>query len=270
MADRVHRAAMLVGIGELAAILSGAFITGSRIAFAPHQQATGPDAHQFIAIAALLLALGFCVWVSSAGGSRLIRVAAWFAFASLALAGATGWAAPRSPAWLVCHALFSHLSIALMSATLMLSSDGWRQPPEPVSAGSWNFLRPAAVAMPPAVLVQISLGALYRHQIIGVMPHMLGAMVVALLTLVIAVILLQHFPHQRELKTAATALISLVIAQVCLGITVFLILLLGVGDTPWFVWASTGHVCVGTLTFAASVAAAMQVRRYMAPASPAR
>jgi heme A synthase len=119
---------------------------------------------------------------------------------------------------------------------------------------------------PPAVLAQISLGALYRHQITGVMPHMLGAMVVALLTLGVSVILLQHFPDLRELKSAATALISAVLAQVCLGIAVFFMLLLGVGNIPAFAWLATGHVCVGTLTFAAGIVTAMQVGRYLSPA----
>jgi hypothetical protein len=71
------------------------------------------------------------------------------------------------------------------------------------------------------------MGALYRHQILGVMPHMLGAMVVAILALVVSMTLIQHFGDQPQLKSSATGLITVVLAQVCLGIAAFLMLLLG-------------------------------------------
>ncbi len=118
-------------------------------------------------------------------------------------------------------------------------------------------MRPAAVATPVVVLIQILLGALYRHQMTGVMPHMFGAMIVALLTMVVSAIVLQHFSESRPLKQAATMLISAVLAQVCLGIAVFVMLLLNVGDSPAFVWIASAHVTTGTLLLAASVLMAL-------------
>ena len=107
------------------------------------------------------------------------------------------------------------------------------------------------------------MGALYRHQILGVMPHMLGAMVVAILALIVSMILIQHFGDQPQLKSSASALIAVVLAQACLGIAAFLMLLLGAGNTSAFIWLTTGHVCVGSLAFATSVVAGMQAHRYL-------
>lgn len=260
----LNRCILAVAALEFFAIFSGAFLSSSRIALG--QPAPVAFVHQAVGIAALLLALGLCLWISRNAAGRNVRAAAWLTFATLAVSSATGWASPLSAARVVCHAVFAHLSIALITAAAVLNSRGWSEPATPADSESWGALRPAALWTPAAVLVQIAMGALYRHQITGVMPHMLGAMVVALLTLVVSVILLQHFQGQRELKSAATALISAVLAQVCLGIAVFIMLLLGVGNNPAFAWLATGHVCVGTLTFAASVVTAMQVRRYLSPA----
>ena len=55
----------------------------------------------------------------------------------------------------------------------------------------------------------------------------------------------------------------MLLAQVCLGVATFLMILLGAGNIPPFVWLATGHLTVGAATLAASVVASMQVRRYL-------
>ena len=269
MSRGLYRCAIAAAAADLIAIFSGAFIASGKVTVNAVQPPPGTNAHQAVAIAVLVLGLGLCLWVSRADAGRFALIAAWSAFAAMAACTATGWISPRSAALAVWHACFAHLSIALVTATVVLIAANWSVA-KPVSAGSWTFLRPAAFATPPAVLLQITLGALYRHQITGVMFHMLGAMLVALLTLVVSVVLLQYFPQQPELKRAGTALISLVVAQVCLGIAVFMMLLLDAGTTPAFAWIATGHVSVGALTFAASVAMAIVVGRNIAPRDSAR
>jgi len=255
----VHRFAIAVAATQLIAIVSGAYITSSRIALGPGLARWVSAAHAGIGIAVLALALGLCL-----AAPRV--AAASIGFASLVLAVVvSGWPVLR----VVWHAVFAHSSVALTTAVAVVTSSAWIKPAERVELGSWSALRPAAIATPPAVLVQISLGALYRHQVIGVMPHMLGAMVVALLTLVVSVVLLQHFTACRPLQSAATALISIVLAQVCLGIAVFIMVLLDAGNTPAFAWTATAHVSVGSVTLAASVVTAILVARLCVGDTPA-
>jgi hypothetical protein len=247
-----HRWIMVLAVGELLAIVTGAFQASSRIAL---NEATVP-VHLPLGIAVVTAGLMVCI---RARGTPL-----WLAFAALALSCITGgWIAPVTPGRVVWHALCSHTALALVTAAAVLTSRAWPEPAKRVSAASWGALRPVALITPPAVLLQIAMGALYRHQILGVMWHMLGAMTVAILTLVLSVVLLQHFADQPQLKSAATWLISAVLAQVCLGIAAFLMILLGAGNIPPFVWLATGHVTVGAATFAASVVASIQVRRYV-------
>jgi hypothetical protein len=256
MLERAHKVILAIAVSEWITLATGAFETSSRIALNVPKFGT---VHVALAVGALFAGFGLCFW------GRFARTALWLTFTSLVLSGITGWISHASPGRIVWHAVFSHLAVALATVAAVLTSPSWSQPAKSISAEPWNALRPAAQLTPPIVLFQIAMGALYRHQILGVMPHMLGAMVVAILTLVVSVTLIQHFGDHPQLKSAASALIAVVLAQVCLGIAAFLMLLLGAGNTSAFVWVTTGHVGVGSLTFAASVVAGMQARRYLAP-----
>ena len=246
-APLLHRVARAVAVLELLSIFTGAVTSSFRIALG-HSQVGG--IHQGFSLSAMLFAVAFCFLARR-------RPVSWLLLASIALAALTAWPSLH----VVWHAVFAHSALALATAALVLSAPEWVKPSERVDLGSFRAMRPAAIITPGAILIQISLGALYRHQIIGVMPHMLGAMIVALLTLVVSVILLQHFAVQAQLKSAATSLISAVLTQVCLGIAVFMMLLLNAGNTTVFAWVATGHVFMGTLTLAASVVTALQVFR---------
>lgn len=261
---RLTLAAAMVG---LIAIVSGAFITSTKVAFEPSQPEPSAGAHRAVA----LLAIGLmCVTIAARRPAGAERVATFAALASLIASAATGWTPALSPAAAVCHAAFAHLFTASITATLVMTISSWNRTPVRLVAGSWSALRPAAIAAPGAVFGQIVLGALYRHELTGVMPHMLGAMVVALLTMAVSAIVLQHFSESPDLKRAATLLISAVLLQVCLGIAVFTMLLLNVRDSEAFLWLATAHVTTGTLVLAASVLMAMQVARCLSPAESVR
>jgi hypothetical protein len=247
MDARLDRWAKAVAVVELVGISSGALTTSYRIAFG---RGLGEGFHTGLGMSAVVFAIAL-----SLVGVR--RLASWLVLSSIAVAGLSGWPSLH----VVWHAVFAHLALGLAIAAVELYSPGWAKPTERVDMGPWSAVRPAAMITPGAVLIQISLGALYRHQIIGVMPHMLGAIVVALLTLVVSVILLQHFGKHQQLKSAATSLISAVLVQVCLGIAVFMMLLLNAGNSSVFAVTATAHVFMGALTLAASVVTAMQVAR---------
>jgi len=90
---------------------------------------------------------------------------------------------------------------------------------------------------------------------------MLGAIIVALLTLVAAVVILQHFNQRRELKDAASSLIGAVLLQILLGITTFIMQLLEANTHPVFAWIAAAHVTVGSMVLAASIVVAMEIRK---------
>jgi hypothetical protein len=122
-------------------------------------------------------------------------------------------------------------------------------------------MRRFAIAIPPLVLLQTALGAAYRHKALGVLPHIGGAMVVVLLTLLVCVIILQRVPIAGPLRSSAIALIVVVLVQISLGIAAFLMRLLDADQGPAFAWITVAHVTNGALTLGASVILAMQFGR---------
>jgi len=185
---------------------------------------------------------------------------------ALAIGSALGWPAqPLSATLGTFHAVLAHFFFAIVVVIVVVTSASWNREAVVVDDGGRFLLRPLAIATPPVVLLQTTLGAAYRHDAIGVMPHMAGAMVVALTTLVVSAVILQNFPGPAPMRRAAAVLISIVLAQVCLGIAAFLMLILNTAGTFAFVLVTVGHVATGAATLGASVVMAMQTRRSLLP-----
>jgi hypothetical protein len=115
---------------------------------------------------------------------------------------------------------------------------------------------------PAVVFLQIILGASYRHKLIGVMPHLAGAMLVAGLLLIVGTIVLQRFP---QLRATAGTLLGIVLLQVSLGITAFVMRVLDLDHAPAYLPIAVAHITAGSLTLAAATALAIQFDHAPAP-----
>jgi heme A synthase len=76
--------------------------------------------------------------------------------------------------------------------------------------------------------------------------------------------ILLHYARNRELRTAAVALITITLVQVFLGIAAFMTRIAyadAVQPMPLMVTFTVLHVAVGALTLAASIVLAILVRR---------
>jgi hypothetical protein len=199
--------------GVLFVIAMGAVVTSGHAELEP--------AHRLVAILVSFLLVG------------LIRLGprGWFALAIAALEYV-----PASPVFHAC------LAPVLLAAIVFNTAES----PRVESPPSLTWM---AIAIPPLVLVQIALGAAYRHKIWGVLPHMGGAMIVALLALILCMLLLRERP---TLRTAVITTMTIVLCQVALGITSFMLRLLDLDSGPWFTVLTTAHVSVGAATLAAT------------------
>jgi heme A synthase len=122
-------------------------------------------------------------------------------------------------------------------------------------------LRGLVGALPFLVLLQNALGAAHRHQMIGVALHIAGAMLVAGYALVVCVLLLQRLPNYPLFRRYAVTLICLVLLQVSLGITVFVLRLLDMDTHPALAIAAAAHVSGSALILAVSSVLALQYQR---------
>lgn len=163
----------------------------------------------------------------------------------------------------ILHALLAPLLFALMTAIALFTSNDWAQGPD-IAEHWWQpSLRSLAVLMPILVLMQIALGAAYRHNAMSVLWHILNALIVLLFILVVGVAVMRQYPEHRSLRPAALALVVITSTQVLLGFAVFLVLIISSGNNIALVVSSVAHVVTGSLTLAATVVVVIQIRRHL-------
>ena len=250
---RMNRYAAVVASTVLALIAMGAYVTSR--ATAPQMNAHGLfDAKVHSGAAAIVGALA--LYLALRQSETLASLLAWTFLALFGIQGSLGWLGER-----VLHATLAPAVFAGAVAVALVTSAGWYKAQETIDQHAVSFLRPLAMAGPPLVLLQTLLGASYRHKLIGVIPHLAGAMAVALASLIGAMLVFHRCPKQPSLRSAAKWLMAAVLAQVTLGIVAFAMQLLGLASAAALVVATTSHVIVGSLTMSASVVFAIEVLR---------
>ena len=239
------------------------------LAYGPDQaglftRVTNGRYHIYLAIATAAMVVLLLVGLVPANVPAWLRATGWIAIALFAADSAIMVLTPLPPVGAglaIPHAILAALFLATVVVIAFYMPQDWINGPEMVDMTPWPSLPTTALATPLVVIVQIALGAAYRHKIFGVMPHLAGAMVAALLLLVLSVQLLQNFPTHPTLRPVAIASMSVLLLQVTLGIAAFTMRLLDFDSAPAFVFIAAAHICVGALTLAASVVLCIEVRR---------
>jgi heme A synthase len=115
--------------------------------------------------------------------------------------------------------------------------------------------------------VQLILGAMFRHHGMSWWPHVANAVIVAVVLTWTAVRALSLYASIEAVKRPAIALISLLVAQLCLGFLAFLTRVSWGRDAVQpelpMVISTVAHVAVGALLLATAVILAIQVWRHV-------
>ncbi len=115
--------------------------------------------------------------------------------------------------------------------------------------------------------VQLILGAMFRHHGLSWWPHVVHAVVVSFVLAWTAVRALSVYSNIEAVRRPAILMLSLVIAQLCLGFTAFLTRVSWGRDAVQpelpMVIATVAHVAVGALLLATTVILAIQVWRHV-------
>jgi heme A synthase len=164
------------------------------------------------------------------------------------------------------HAFLAPVLLATVAALALALSPGWRREPVMIQDKGWPPLRGIALTTLVFVVLQVALGAAFRHGALGVMPHIIGALVVAVLILT-KVICLTQMSGKSLLKPAAITLLVMVGVQIFLGLTVVSMSDRAMAQLAGLIF-SAAHVALGSATLAASVVVTMEARRSVLPAPP--
>jgi len=159
------------------------------------------------------------------------------------------------------RAVMVHACFAPVLFGTVVAAGLFRPGDRPLALPGASSLRWLITSLPGLILLQIALGAAHRHQMAGVMLHMGGAMLVAGLTLVVSLLLLQKLPPGVWLRSLTTSLVWLIPLQVSLGITVYVIRLLEPESPVPVVLAAAAHVTGGAAVLAATAILAIQYQR---------
>jgi len=193
--------------------------------------------HRMIASFVGILTIVLAVWLWRAEDRRWVKYLGLAALGAVILQGVLGGLtvlfllpAPVS----VAHACLAQLFFCLVVSLALATAPGWRRERRerlllPKDEG-WPPLRYLCLGANAAILLQLLLGAAFRHKASGLAPHLIGAAAVMILVLwVIARVMSEH-AGEAPLFRWSLALNGLLMAQLILG-----------GAAYW-VRAATGHI----------------------------
>jgi heme A synthase len=264
MGPGLHRYALLVAVCTLLLLMTGAAITDYD--GGPEPPAILVQGHTAGAVLVGLLMLGLAIWLSASARPGWLKRGCWTSFAILLSDAALGMrsllrAHPQTVSLL--HAFDAQLVFASTVAIVLFTSSAWKRGIDPVKDQGWPSLRSLSSVALFLVLLQIWLGSAFRHQAAGLMPHMAGAITVALVVLILCMFVMQQFPEHRSLRPAANALLTFVIVQVVFGIAALTARMMTADNTLTtpLMLTTVAHVAMGAVTLAGTVALVIQIRR---------
>jgi cytochrome c oxidase assembly protein subunit 15 len=164
------------------------------------------------------------------------------------------------------HATLAQIFFCLTSSLALFTRRGWRWNEPKVEDASGISIHHLTMATTATILIQLVLGAAFRHSGFGVTPHLVGAGAVSLLVVWTAARILMKFPHLPELLRPALLLAGLLLVQVSLGIGSYVMKIQArnaVQPLPPLVRMTTAHVAVGALVLLASLSLTFQAFRYV-------
>ena len=213
-------------------------------------------------IVVAILSVVLTVWLRRSGRS-------WYAGLIVAVVAVAGFA-PRDPGiFTAAYSLAAHLAFTTMIGLAVVTSRAWTSGPDLVADGGFPSLRSLSAFAVAATITQVAFGAAFRNDIVGLVPHVVGAIIVTMVLLVLASFVLTQFPQHSALKRAAWGVIAVVPVQIGLGIVAYVGRPSHEPGKASLSSASSasivGHVVVGAMTLAATVGLALQVFYHVRP-----
>ena len=225
--------------------------------------------HRMIGALVGMLTIGLLVWILRVEKRAWMRKMGWVMLAWVSGVGLLGGLTVKlltPPPVSILHTMLAQLFFSMTVAMIVFTSKSFEAGPEIVHDQGWPSLRTMAIATPLFVLGQIALGAGFRQGVLSVLWHIMGSMLVTLVIMLTSVFVLQQFPNHRALRSAARALLTITIVQLCLGVLAFIMRIEAAEMPVWMVISTVTHVAVGASTLATSIVLAIQIRYNVRPA----
>jgi cytochrome c oxidase assembly protein subunit 15 len=227
--------------------------------------------HRMVAEFVGLLTIVVAIWTWRAEHRRWMKYLGVAALGTVILQGVLGGLtvlfylpAPISSA----HAALAQTFFCIAVVIALFSGRRWVEEQPRVEL---DTRRPALITLTLlsifVLYAQLILGAMFRHKGMSWWPHVVNAVIVAIVLTWTAVRALSVYSHIQAIKKPAVLLISLLVAQLCLGFLAFLTRVAWGHDAVQpelpMVISTVAHVAVGALLLATAVVLAIQVWRHV-------
>lgn len=213
--------------------------------------------HRFVAGIVGATTLLFAIWTYVSERRSWMRKLGLIAFAGVLVQGGIGGLRVLFPEYkaaiAVPHALVAQSFFGLIVAMAVFTSRSWFESRQALPDRGSIGLRKLATICVAAVLIQLVLGAGFRHGAFGIAPHIAGAAIVAVLIVATSVIALRRYRDDRFLTRPAKLAIGLLGIQITLGIAAYVARLGSIADPQPLepmISLTVAHLAVGALTLA--------------------
>jgi cytochrome c oxidase assembly protein subunit 15 len=282
----LHRYAVLVAFCTLLLVIAGALVTGNDAGLSVPDWPTSfgtfrmprmvggvkfEHGHRMIAGTVGILTILLAIWIWRQDARHWLR---WVGFAALlavvvqAILGGVTVLFYLPVAISTAHATLGQIFFCLAASIAFFTASNWKWDEARMEDASTPSLHRLTTATTCVILLQLILGAVYRHsKDASIAPHVVGACVVALLVGRVVFTVLMRFPKQPGLMRPALLLGGLLVVQVFLGMGSYFMKLASrtaPQPLPPVVGITTAHVTMGALVLITSLYLTYQARRFVA------
>ena len=227
--------------------------------------------HRMLAGSLITLTLTIALWTLLVEKRRWLRWLAIGAFCTVVVQAVLGGLTVlmfQPPLVSTAHAAVAQTFFCIAVAIALFTGRRWVEEPPRVE---FDQRRPSLFTLTLlsifVLYVQLFLGGMFRHHGLSWWPHVVHAVVVSFVLAWTAVRALTVYPNIEAIRRPAILMLSLVIAQLCLGFTAFLTRISWGRDAVQpelpMVISTVTHVAVGALLLASTVILAIQVWRHV-------
>jgi hypothetical protein len=217
--------------------------------------------HAWLGALLTILVAGLAIWMSRVKEPAWLQRLVWAALAANLVEDLVALQSDPIPAAVrIAHTLIGQLLFATTVVIAVFTSKNWNQSPTPAVQPVENAARLRLLTSMTAglMLLQVTLGAAFHHRVIGSLPHILGALVVAVfLGPAMAVVFRTGYP---ALRSAGIALTMSACLLILLGFALLTMESFDEIDPVALIVATTAHVTLGACTLAAAIVTAILAR----------
>jgi heme A synthase len=227
--------------------------------------------HRVIAGIVAILTLILAVWILRVERRPLARHLAWSAFALVIAEAALGGfrvLGDYTGLSATAHAVVAQIFFLMLVGLTIYLSPWWQSDLPQLDDSGALPARYLAVWTTAAILAQIVLGAAFRHGMLGIAPHLVGAGVVTALVVWTGRAVKNRFRQNRDLRRAVVLLHSFFGIQLLLGGAAWWAMMRAwdaAQPASLYVVLTVAHVLGAALTLVASILLTMYCFRLIRP-----